>query len=193
MLRPADFLPLIGDRPPYRAPGDRWQYSNAGYVLLGLVIEEVSGRPYTEFVQERVFDRAQMSSSGFFRFDDARPDSQPSSLRAGRAPSGDSWSSSTDRTRPCGLCDRVTRQEGSPTSHLRHLVPRDWSPPHLVAIANHRGGRRDRIRVLIRVLEFAHQAGISSIRARFGGVDETWYRIPDSWRNVSCVSPAFTQ
>jgi CubicO group peptidase (beta-lactamase class C family) len=74
MLRPADFLPLFGDRPPYRAPGERWQYSNAGYVLLGLVIEEVSGRPYTEFVQERVFDRADMSSSGFFRLDEARPD-----------------------------------------------------------------------------------------------------------------------
>ena len=73
MLRPADFLPLFGDRPPYRPPGQRWQYSNAGYVLLGLVIEEVSGQPYVDFVQERVFDQAGMSSSGFFRLDEARP------------------------------------------------------------------------------------------------------------------------
>jgi CubicO group peptidase (beta-lactamase class C family) len=74
MLRPSDFLPLFGGLAPYRPPGERWQYSNAGYVLLGLVIEEVAGRPYTEVVQERVFDRAGMASSGFFRLDEARPD-----------------------------------------------------------------------------------------------------------------------
>jgi CubicO group peptidase (beta-lactamase class C family) len=71
MLRPADFLPLFGDRPPYRPPGQQWQYSNAAYILLGLVIEEVTGRPYVEVVQERVFDRAGMSSSGFLRLDEA--------------------------------------------------------------------------------------------------------------------------
>ncbi len=73
MLRPADFLPLFGDRPPYRPPGRRWQYSNAGYILLGLVIEEATRRPYVEVVQERVFDRAGMSASGFFRLDEAHP------------------------------------------------------------------------------------------------------------------------
>lgn len=74
MLRPVDFLPLLGHRPPYRPPGERWQYSNAGYVLLGLVVEDATGRPYTEVVQERVFDRAGMAASGFFRLDEARPD-----------------------------------------------------------------------------------------------------------------------
>jgi CubicO group peptidase (beta-lactamase class C family) len=42
-------------------------------VLLGLVIEEVSGQPYVDFVQQRVFDRARMSSSGFLRLDEAHP------------------------------------------------------------------------------------------------------------------------
>ncbi len=74
MLRPADFLPLFGDLPPYQPPGEKWQYSNAGYVLLGLVIEEAAGRPYIDVVQERVFDRAGMTASGFFRLDEARPD-----------------------------------------------------------------------------------------------------------------------
>lgn len=73
MLRPLDFLPLFADRPPYRAPAEQWQYSNAGYVLLGIVIEEVTGRPYTDVVQERVFDRAEMDASGFFRLDEAHP------------------------------------------------------------------------------------------------------------------------
>jgi CubicO group peptidase (beta-lactamase class C family) len=72
--RPADFLPLFGDRPPYRPPGQGFQYSNAGYIVLGLVIEEVTGQPYTEVVQQRVFDRAGMGASGFFRLDEAVPD-----------------------------------------------------------------------------------------------------------------------
>lgn len=72
--RPADFLPLFGDLPPYRRPGERFQYSNAGYILLGLVIEEVSRRPYTEVVEERVLERAGMRDSGFFRLDEAVPD-----------------------------------------------------------------------------------------------------------------------
>jgi CubicO group peptidase (beta-lactamase class C family) len=74
MLRPADFLPLFGDLPPYRPPGQQYQYSNAGFIVLGLVIEQLAGRPYTEVVQERVFDRAGMAASGFFRLDDAVPD-----------------------------------------------------------------------------------------------------------------------
>jgi CubicO group peptidase (beta-lactamase class C family) len=72
--RPVDFLPLFADLPPYRPPGERHQYSNAGFVLLGLVIEEVTGRAYAEVTQERVFDRAGMSVSGFFRLDEVVPD-----------------------------------------------------------------------------------------------------------------------
>lgn len=71
---PADFLPLFGDLPPYRPPGERFQYSNAGYVLLGLLIEEVTGQPFPEVVQQRVFDPAGMSSSGFLRLDEPVPD-----------------------------------------------------------------------------------------------------------------------
>ena len=72
--RPADFLPLFADLPPYRPPGDRYQYSNAAFILLGLVIEELTGRPYADVVQERVLDRAGMGASGFFRLDEALPD-----------------------------------------------------------------------------------------------------------------------
>jgi CubicO group peptidase (beta-lactamase class C family) len=72
--RPADFLPLFGDLPPYRKPGTQFQYCNAGYIVLGLVIEELTGRPFAEVAQERVFDRAGMTASGFLRLDEALPD-----------------------------------------------------------------------------------------------------------------------
>lgn len=74
MERPADFLPLYGDLPPYRAPGERFHYSNAGFVLLAQVVEDVTGRPFTDVVQERLFDAVGMGESGFFRSDEAVPD-----------------------------------------------------------------------------------------------------------------------
>jgi CubicO group peptidase (beta-lactamase class C family) len=74
MQRPGDFLPLFGDLSPYRPPGGPWQYSNSGYVVLALVIEELTSRPFTEVVEERVFARAGMVDSGFFRLDDVVPD-----------------------------------------------------------------------------------------------------------------------
>ena len=69
--RPADFLPLFADLPAYRPPGQSFQYSNAGYILLGLVIEQLAGTSYRDAVQERVFEPAGMTASGFFRLDEA--------------------------------------------------------------------------------------------------------------------------
>ena len=74
MLRPADFLPMFGDLPPYRPPGGRWQYSNAGFVVLALVVEELTGQSFPDAVAERVFSPAGMTASGYFRTDEARPD-----------------------------------------------------------------------------------------------------------------------
>ena len=72
--RPIDFLPLFGDLPPYWPPGEKCWYSNAGFILLGILLEEVTGRPYPELVQESVFDRAGMTASGFWRLDEVVPD-----------------------------------------------------------------------------------------------------------------------
>jgi len=37
------------------APGTRWSYSNSGYVVLGLVVARISGKPFAEFLRERIF------------------------------------------------------------------------------------------------------------------------------------------
>lgn len=81
--RPDDYLPLFADRPPYGPPGGEFHYSNAGYILLGLIIEEVSGLSFVDAVRQRVFEPAGMAASGFFRLDEPVPD-----LAVGYLPSG---------------------------------------------------------------------------------------------------------
>jgi CubicO group peptidase (beta-lactamase class C family) len=45
------------------SPGEKWQYSNMGYVLLATVIERASGQSYSEFLRQNVFDPAGMTRS----------------------------------------------------------------------------------------------------------------------------------
>ncbi len=47
-------------------PGQRFSYSNSGYMLLGIVIEDVTGIPYADFVQEHIFAACGMHDSGYF-------------------------------------------------------------------------------------------------------------------------------
>jgi CubicO group peptidase (beta-lactamase class C family) len=49
-------------------PGARFSYSNGGYILLGLVIEALTGMKYRDFVDMAVFQPAGMTRSGFFAF-----------------------------------------------------------------------------------------------------------------------------
>lgn len=56
---------------PDFAPGERQDYCNSCYVVLGEIIERVSGAPYEQYVAEHVLARAGMSRSGYFRHDQA--------------------------------------------------------------------------------------------------------------------------
>ena len=61
-----DYLQLFADKPLRFEPGAGWSYSNAGFIVLGLVIEKVSGENYYDYVQKHVYDVAGMKSSGSF-------------------------------------------------------------------------------------------------------------------------------
>jgi len=73
LLTPRDYLPMLCAGPAKFEPGARFSYSNGGYVLLGLALEEASGRPFHALVEERVLARCGMADSGFFRFDRLPP------------------------------------------------------------------------------------------------------------------------
>jgi CubicO group peptidase (beta-lactamase class C family) len=46
-------------------PGTKFNYSNSGYFLLGAILEQVSGKPYENLLQERIFDPLGMKNSGY--------------------------------------------------------------------------------------------------------------------------------
>lgn len=62
---PAEILKQLEDRPLEFAPGTQMKYSNSGYLLLGLIIEKVSGMSYAEFVRQRIFLPLGMHDTGY--------------------------------------------------------------------------------------------------------------------------------
>lgn len=61
----ADYYRLVANQPPLFAPGEREQYCNGCYIVLGAIIERVSGMPYEKYVAEHVFKRANMTGASF--------------------------------------------------------------------------------------------------------------------------------
>ncbi len=57
-------LDIVKDRPLDFKPGEKFSYSNTGYALLGMVIEKLSGKPYADFLRERIFEPLDMTDTG---------------------------------------------------------------------------------------------------------------------------------
>lgn len=62
---PADYVPFYADDSLAFTPGERMGYSNAGFALLGLIVERASGRPYYDYVRERILEPAGMTGAAF--------------------------------------------------------------------------------------------------------------------------------
>ncbi len=65
------FLPQFVHKPANFPPGQGCRYCNCSYVLLGLMIEKVSGLSYRDYVRQHIFAKAGMIHSGFLRMDRA--------------------------------------------------------------------------------------------------------------------------
>lgn len=59
----ADLIARVASLPLDFKPGSRWAYSNTGYLLLGKVIEVVSGEPYRDYLQRHIFDQLHMTAT----------------------------------------------------------------------------------------------------------------------------------
>ena len=66
----SDFLEVIKTEPLRFEPGTSQKYSNSGYVVLGLIIERITGQKYRDYVQKTIFDPAGMKNAGFWAKDE---------------------------------------------------------------------------------------------------------------------------
>ena len=65
----ADFLPQFIHKPPNFPPGLGCRYCNCSFILLGLMIEKISGISYRDYVRENIFKKAGMVHSEFLHLD----------------------------------------------------------------------------------------------------------------------------
>src|SRR4030095_10641297 len=67
---PEGILKFFVDKPLAFEPGARMQYSNAGFVVLGLIIERVSGKNYYDYIRENIYQPAGMSGTDSYSLDE---------------------------------------------------------------------------------------------------------------------------
>ncbi|HYH01174.1 MAG TPA: serine hydrolase [Terriglobales bacterium] len=62
---PEKTMKVFWDKPLEFQPGERYKYCNSGYILLGYVVEKVSGKAYADFLQENIFKPLGMAETGY--------------------------------------------------------------------------------------------------------------------------------
>jgi CubicO group peptidase (beta-lactamase class C family) len=87
----ADYVQLYGSRDLTHTPGAEFRYSNYGYVLLGAILEHVTGMSYYDVVRQQIFARAGMTAT------DSLPETEVVPLRAvGYTRRHNAWVPNTD-------------------------------------------------------------------------------------------------
>ncbi|MGI8745444.1 MAG: serine hydrolase domain-containing protein [Bryobacteraceae bacterium] len=64
-LTPAQIVKLTQDKPLEFEPGAKFAYDNTGYILLGYVIEKITGKPYAGYLRQAIFDPLGMKDTGY--------------------------------------------------------------------------------------------------------------------------------
>jgi CubicO group peptidase (beta-lactamase class C family) len=64
-----DFKPLVKGEKPAFEPGKRFRYSNTGMLLLGVVIESVTGGSYFDYIRKNIYEPAGMTDSDSYEMD----------------------------------------------------------------------------------------------------------------------------
>lgn len=72
-LKVADILPTFVDNPLQFEPGAQMQYSNAGFAVLGRIIERVSGQDYYDYIRQHIYEPAGMADTDSYRLDEEVP------------------------------------------------------------------------------------------------------------------------
>lgn len=62
---PLEFIKRFRDLPLEFQPGSQFKYDNSGYFLLGVIVEQVTGKKYEDVLRQNIFDRLDMADSGY--------------------------------------------------------------------------------------------------------------------------------
>ena len=65
----SDYLPLFASEPLQFEPGTQRKYSNGGYIVLGAVIEKITGQTYYDYVRQNIFHPLGMENTDFYEVD----------------------------------------------------------------------------------------------------------------------------
>jgi CubicO group peptidase (beta-lactamase class C family) len=64
-----DLVPLFIDKPMMYKPGEKFQYNNTGFVVLGLIIEKVTNKLFDKYLLENIFGPYGMENTGYYELD----------------------------------------------------------------------------------------------------------------------------
>jgi CubicO group peptidase (beta-lactamase class C family) len=87
-----DYVKLYGNRGPEFEPGSQWKYSNYGFLLLGVIVEKVSGQNYYDYVRDHIFKPAGMTATASEPEDQVVADRSVGYMRS----DGGGWQRNTD-------------------------------------------------------------------------------------------------
>ncbi|MCG8501714.1 MAG: beta-lactamase family protein, partial [Firmicutes bacterium] len=65
----SDLLPLFINKPMMYPAGEKFQYNNTGYVVLGLIIEKLTGLLFDEYLKNEIFKPCNMLNTGYYELD----------------------------------------------------------------------------------------------------------------------------
>ena len=86
------YLPMFMHLPPKFTPGRLFSYSNAGFILLGLIIEAVTNKTYQQYIIDAIITPCQLKHTGFYR-----SDSLPLNAAYGYLHENNTWQANTAR------------------------------------------------------------------------------------------------
>ena len=81
--------PKICDLKPLAEPGTQFKYSDVGFILLGKIVESVTGKPVNEFAKEEIFQKLGMKDTGYLPSDDLKARAATTEKRDGEWLIGD--------------------------------------------------------------------------------------------------------
>jgi len=65
----SDLIPLFVNKPMMYPAGEKFQYNNTGFVVLGLIIEAITGLKFDAYLDKNIFSRSEMQNTGYYELD----------------------------------------------------------------------------------------------------------------------------